>query len=280
MAKAKNKNIEKAKQLYDSGMPMVKIAKHINVSAATIRSWKSRYKWDGDSTQHEKCNVAKGNATLQRKNESQKEAQEQKEYEPDFEELHKILDESNLTDKQKLFCVYYIRCFNATKAYQKSHPDCSRETAAVEGHRSLRNPKISYYIKALKQSKLNQEMISSEDIVQRYLDIAFADISDYVFIKNNYITFRDSDEFDGSIIKKISVGKVNSIEIQDRMQALKWLADHMDLATEKQKAEIDLLQAKVKDQTDGDRENKNDALNSITDLLDQVKQIADEDTID
>ena len=38
------------------------------------------------------------------------------------------------------------------------------------------------------------------------------------------------------------------IKLADRMKALQWLTDHMDLATEKQKAEIALLKAKV--QTD------------------------------
>lgn len=275
-----NANIEKAKKLYDSGLPMVKIAEQLHVSAATVRSWKLRYQWGDDSPWHKKRNVAKKTQRCSTENRSSPNEQIRKEKELDFEEMSSVLDNSDLTEKQKLFCIYYIRCFNATKAYQKSHPDCSRETAAVEGCRSLRNPKISYYIKALKQNKLTREMITEEDIVQRYLDIAFADISDYVSIKDNSIRFRDSDEFDGSIVKKISVGKVSSIEIQDRMQALKWLADHMDLATEKQRAEIDLLKARVKDQQSADDQDKNDANDNIQELLEQVKQIADEDAID
>ena len=46
------------------------------------------------------------------------------------------------------------------------------------------------------------------------------------------------------------------IKLADRMKALQWLADHMDLATEKQKAEIALLRAKV--QTDDGEENADD----------------------
>ena len=40
------------------------------------------------------------------------------------------------------------------------------------------------------------------------------------------------------------------------MKALQWLSDHMDLATDKQKAEIALLKAKV--QTDDDGEMADD----------------------
>ena len=35
-------------------------------------------------------------------------------------------------------------------------------------------------IQRLKQGRLNWELISEEDIVQKYIDIAFADITDYV----------------------------------------------------------------------------------------------------
>ena len=35
------------------------------------------------------------------------------------EVVEKVIENADLTDKQRLFCVYYIRSFNATKAYQK-----------------------------------------------------------------------------------------------------------------------------------------------------------------
>ena len=116
----------------------------------------------------------------------------------------------------------------------------------------------------LKQNRLNKEMISEEDIVQRYIDIAHADMKDYAEIKGGCIKFKDSNEFDGMLVKKITSGKTNSIELYDSMKALQWLSDHMDLATEKQRAEIALLRAKAET---GENEEKLDdgfirALNS------------------
>lgn len=40
---------EQAKQNYLAGMKIKDIANKIGKSASTIRSWKSRYKWDGVS---------------------------------------------------------------------------------------------------------------------------------------------------------------------------------------------------------------------------------------
>lgn len=57
------------------------------------------------------------------------------------EEVKQVIENPELTDKQRLFCIYYVRCFNATKAYQKVYK-CSYETAMVEGSKCLRKPKI------------------------------------------------------------------------------------------------------------------------------------------
>lgn len=57
------------------------------------------------------------------------------------EEVDKVMKNDELTDKQRLFCIYYVRCFNATKAYQKAY-ECSYETAMANGYKTLRNAQI------------------------------------------------------------------------------------------------------------------------------------------
>lgn len=59
MARAPDPKAEKAKELFDQGLKLVDIAKTLEVSEGTVRSWKSRYKWDNATLQKEKCNVAK-----------------------------------------------------------------------------------------------------------------------------------------------------------------------------------------------------------------------------
>lgn len=242
----RNQNIEQAQHLYDQGVPLVKIAEQLGVSPGTVRSWKSRYKWGKDpESETNSATLRKNGATLRHEKQGNKMPKPEPDSGFDFEETEAILENSGLTEKQKLFCVHYIRCFNATQAYKKSHPGCKLETAAVEGCKTLKNPKVRPYIMALKQSRMNRAMLSSSDIVQKFIDIAHADINNYVEIQGGRINFLDSKDFDGTLVKKISKGKVDSIELPDRLQALKWLADHMDLATEKQRAEIELLKVKV-----------------------------------
>lgn len=192
---------------------------------------------------------------------------------PVAHEVESVMKNTELNDKQQLFCIYYIRCFNATKAYQKAY-GCDYTTAMVNGSQLLRNPKVKDEILRLKQERLNREFLSESDIFQKYMDIAFADVTDFVEFGNeemdvlldtgerktitvSYVNIKNNADVDGTIISEVSKGKDGvKVKLADRMKALQWLTDHMDLATDKQKAEIALLRAKV--QTDDSEEIADD----------------------
>lgn len=59
MARAPDPKAEKAKELFNQGLKLVDIAKELEVSEGTVRSWKSRYKWNNATLQKGKRNVAK-----------------------------------------------------------------------------------------------------------------------------------------------------------------------------------------------------------------------------
>lgn len=261
MPKVKDARADKAFEMYKQGLKLVEIANQLGVAEGTVRSWKNRYKWAGDNaTLHRsKRNVAKNSKTLIKNKES-----------PVAHEVESVMKNTELTDKQQLFCIYYIRCFNATKAYQKAY-GCNYTTAMSEGSKHLRNPKIKEEIFRLKQERLNREFLSESDIFQKYMDIAFADITDYVEFGNgsfndpetgeevsySFVNLKDSKTVDGTIVSEVSKGREGAkIKLADRMKALQWLTDHMNLATDKQKAEIALLKARV--QTDDSEEIADD----------------------
>ena len=272
LARAPNKKAEEAKELYQQGMPLVEIAKKLNVSDGTVRSWKNRYNWENKKSatlQEKKCNVAK---------------EEKKNDKFVDKEIELVLENVELTEKQRLFCLYFIKSFNATKAYQKAY-QCSYETAMVRGSETLRNVKVKEEIDRLKKERMNRAYLSESDIFQKYMDIAFADMNDYIEIKGNTLSFKNSDSFDGTLIKKVSTGKVSSIELKDSMKALDWIAGHMDMATEEQKAKLELLKAqKEKLLKDDSENNPNDkatqAKDNIMSILNQIKSIKDGDVLE
>ena len=150
--------------------------------------------------------------------------------------------------------------------------DCEYETAAAAGSRMLRNVKVKEEINNLKQGRLNREMLSEEDIVQKYIDILYADAKDYIDPKRNKINLNNPFA-DGTLVKKVSFGKTDSVELLDKMKALQWLADHMSLATEKQKAEIELLKAKAEDSSRADEEQLQEKENNVEEILKQLHDV-------
>lgn len=176
--------------------------------------------------------------------------------------MEKAKENNRLTDKQRLFCLYYVKYFNATKAYQKAY-ECGYNTARVEGSKALANPNIKNEIKKLKEPIIESLSVSANDVFQKYIDIAFADITDYIEFgteiftyvddlgetkeeKRNYIRLKNSNVVDGSIVSEIKVGKDGvTVKLNDRIKALQWLTDHMDLETEDQKAKIAILKQKL-----------------------------------
>ena len=58
--------------------------------------------------------------------------------------------------------------------------------------------------------------------------------------------FKQSEDVDGTLIMEVKQGKDGaSIKLVDKMKALQWLADHMDIATAEQKAKIEQIRAKT-----------------------------------
>lgn len=244
------------------------IAAELGVSETQVRKWKNQDKWNSNVT-NPNGNVTnpKSNVTNQKKPPCSTEKDEV------AEEVQQVTENSGLTDKQRLFCISYIRCFNATKAYQKAY-GVSYDTAMAAGSQLLRNIKVREQIQRLKQNRLNREFLEEPDIFQKYMDIAFADMTEFVQFEHkevpvigpdglpvevtdeetgerkqltreiNVVRFRDSDEVDGTLISEVKQGRDGaSIKLADRMKALDWISSHMSLATEEQKAKIEHLRA-------------------------------------
>ncbi len=280
---------------YCKGMKYKEIAEKYGVTINTVKSWKTRYKWSKNGkkvcTQNQK-KVCTQNSPKKEKAE---------------EAIEKVIENADLTDKQRLFCLFYIRSFNATKAYQKAYR-CSYETAGSNGYALLQNTAIITEIQRLKQERLNREFLSESDIFQKYVDIAFADLTDYVEfgteevpvmalygpvkVKDpdtgkekeltktvNTVRFRPSAEVDGTILAEVKQGRDGaSIKLADRMKALQWLSDHMDLATEEQRARIAQIKAQTERLSVQPVDNEDDGVEIINDADRDSSEEATEET--
>lgn len=290
MARPRSPGRDKARRLWlESGKSRLlkSIAEELQVSEEQVRKWKNQDKWDKVTLPNGNSNVTKQKGSIANKKVKKETAV--------AEEVREVLNNTGLTDKQQLFCLYYVRCFNATRAYQKAYGSDYR-TAQSNGYKLLTNTCIRDEIHRLKQNRLNREMLSEEDIFQKYMDIAFADITDYVefgreeipvmgpfgpiIIKDeetgekvevkkevNIVRFKKSQEVDGTLISEVKQGRDGaSIKLADRMRALDWLSEHMSMATDEQKARIMKLEAETERiRNSGDAESEDDGVEIIND---------------
>lgn len=260
LARGRSPNRDKAFEIYKINKGKIKnkdIAKMLDEDPKTVSKWKTLDEWENKLKNSKNNN--KNSKFEEEKIQSNKEVFQGEV----FEELNEIVETIELSEKQILFCIYFIQYFNATKAYQKAY-GCNKVTASVNGCKLLSNTNIKIVISQLKQNRMNRAMLSQEDIFQKYMDIAFADMTDYItFGKksfnfqdkkgnvfnaySNYVDINESCNIDGSIVSEISEGRSGiKIKLADRMKALQWLSDHIDIATEEQKVRVEHLRNKIK----------------------------------
>lgn len=212
-----------AEKDYINGMKYKDIAVKYGVSEATVKSWKTRYKWIREKKKETHTKSKKSMHTKKTGKEEEKNAENT----VTKEELRVVCANEELNEKQKQFCVFFIKKHNATKAYMATY-GVDYMTAAASASRLLKNVKIKAFIQMLKNEKLNQTFFSAEDLVQRYMDIAFADIGDVATFTEEGIQLRDN--FDPTTVKSIKDTKYGyAIQMQDPFKAMEWLDKYFEI---------------------------------------------------
>ncbi|NKW95831.1 terminase small subunit [Bacillus toyonensis] len=257
MARQRSPDRDKAFEIYKLSKgekPLVEIAEELGIkNPSQIRKWKSQDKWD------EKIN---GNVTIAKRSVTNVKNPKTK------EKLKEILEDEELTEKERLFCLYYVKYFNGTQAALKS--GYSKDGAHVQASRLLRRERVSSYIKELKGELVENVFVEAMDVLKEYIKIAFADITNYVtfgqreveleplektsvdeegnevteFITEtrmmNFVDLAESDMIDGSIITEVKQGRDGiSIKLADKMKALDKLSLYFDLFPDNFKRKVD-----------------------------------------
>ncbi|MCI5941686.1 MAG: terminase small subunit [Ligilactobacillus animalis] len=165
--------IEDAEKDYLSGMKYKDIAEKYGVSLNTVKSWKSRNGWQRDATK-------KKGAHKKEKRVHTKKSKVAQARSPDV--IDELVENDELKDRQKAFCLYYLQRYNATWAYQKAY-GVGYNTASVEGHKTLRNPKIKKQLTELKKQQSAELYATANDIMLGYLKQAHSDVTDVLEFK-------------------------------------------------------------------------------------------------
>lgn len=186
-------------ELYKKGIKLVEIASQLKVPDSTIRRWKSVHKWDSDVNAKNEHDIA---SVRIKKNERSEKA---------FDNAVKeTLKNEELTEKQKLFCIYYAREHNAVQAYMKAF-ECAYTTACGRSSKLLKNAEISAEIDRLIEIKVKTVHFDSDELVEMHMRIAFADIGNYLTFGKEHVPqwksvkTNEKDEYGNTVYKNVPV---------------------------------------------------------------------------
>lgn len=130
----------------------------------------------------------------------------------------------DLNEKQQRFCEHYVTSYNVKMALRRA--GYSQQSSA-EGYYLRQKPKIQLYIQWLKARILKETFVTGADIIDQWVRIAFADMTDFVDIHRNSISLKPADDMDGQLVKAIKMGRDGvSIELHDKLKALDSLAKY------------------------------------------------------
>ena len=240
MPRARSPERDKAYEIWRSSSgkkPLKDIAEELCVSDVKVRKWKNADKWD------EKL---KGNVPKRKGNVP-------KQVKAAVKAVFTAPENEELTEREQLFCRFFVNNRNATQAAIKA--GYSLNTAKEIGYENLTKPHIRSEIERLKGIQNQALILSADDIVERYMRIAFADMTDFTEFgtedvpiygadgqqimlddgsmattKRNYMNFKSHEQVDGGLICEISVGKSGmKVKLEDRQKALSWLADYFNM---------------------------------------------------
>lgn len=222
---------------YQNGMKYKDIAAKHDVSINTVKSWKSR-KW---------------NAPTEKKGATKKEKVAHK------KEVQPVIDNDDFTEQQKLFCLYYLQSFNATKAYQQAY-GCDYNSARSNSIRLIAKDSIKIELKRLKAELQQDVFLDVKDLIREYAKQAFADITDFVEFsstehkvyeyddsgekkevlneftgeletyKSSQVSLKSSAEVDGTLIQEVKKGKDGvSVKLYDKQKAMAELMKYIEI---------------------------------------------------
>lgn len=234
MPKARSPERDQAYELYKNSkglMPLREIARQLNVPEKSVSGWKCKDKWDDQI-----------NGVLHTKIKDKRSTPKSKRVVKAL--INEINENEELDEREKLFCLYYIECFNGKQAYiQAGFPVNTDGSARVGACRLMKKPKIRAEIKRLQNLRKELLFADEGDIIERLQRIAFADITHVVNISKNgrEITLKLPEEIDGSLIESIGNDKFGvKVKMSNRMDAFKMLYDYLGLSDmDKHKKSID-----------------------------------------
>lgn len=249
MAKQRDPLRDEAKRLFDESGGSItnrEIAARLGTDEKKVAVWKQRDGW----TVVQQKKIVQQTAEVQQKKAAKK---------ADKKLVKAAAENTELTEQQKIFCLLYVKTFNATQSYMIAY-ESSQRTAHSYGYTQLQRPEIRAEIQRLQEIRNQAILAGTQDIVMLHMRIAFADITEFVDFSGYTVTLRKSSVVDGQLIASVAETKDGvSLKLADRQKSLDFLERYfmmnpMDIhrrAYDDAKLELERRKAQIEATTTG-----------------------------
>lgn len=238
---------QKAELDYIKGMKYKDIAAKYGKSLNTVKSWKQRYRWNKEKTE---VDLKKENKSMH----TNKKSVHTKKF---IDEQIEISNNSDLTEREELFCTYYSQFPNQTKAYMRAFDNNNYNASSTYAYNLMKKRKIIDRIRQLKRGAQESALLEVADVVQELKRQAFADVTDYLEYGSekvnewesefdeanqswkkvpkidpdtglqawhwrNFVRFKDEEQTDTTLLKSLKLNRDGDVEVEtyDKQKAL------------------------------------------------------------
>ena len=155
------------------------------------------------------------------------------------------LTANGLKPKHELFALEFLKDYNATQAYQRSHGQTTPKTASVNGSKLLARTDIRDYIKERHGKVVERTTYEVEDVVRQLVAIAGANLAEFVDIDGSLLPLQALPKHCQAALASVKLSKKNltagdgvtedvvEIKLWDKNRALETLARIMGMIVDR-----------------------------------------------
>lgn len=129
-----------------------------------------------------------------------------------------------LSVKQENFCNFYLESGNASEAYRRAY-SCSNmkdESINRKAIELLNNGKITARVKELQEELKKKSDITKEEVLNMLKSFMYADIRNFLTIKNGNVIFKDSEDWTDEMAMQVESVKQGKEGIEIKLNGRTW----------------------------------------------------------
>lgn len=129
-----------------------------------------------------------------------------------------------LSVKQENFCNFYIECGNASEAYRRAYfcKGWKDVSVWVKASSLLCNINIKSRIKELQEELKKKSDITKEEVLNILRSFMYADIRNFLTIKDGIVTFKNSDEWTYEMALQVESIKQGKEGVEIKLNGRTW----------------------------------------------------------